>query len=186
MGYSKSFSKTAVFMWNDEIFDVVDENNRVIGAATRSACHSDPSLMHRVAHVLVFDNSGRLILQKRSPNKDIQPGKWDTSVGGHLGIGEKAFDGAKREMKEELGIDAHIEFMYSYIIRTKRESEMVFTYFCMYNGKITHDPEEISYVKKWTEAEVERSLGKNIFTNSFEKDFSLYRESKWSRYTKVE
>ena len=67
-----------------EFFDIVDDEDRVIGQAPRSQCHGDPRLVHRVAHVLVFNSRGELLLQKRSVTKDIQPGKWDTSVGGHL------------------------------------------------------------------------------------------------------
>ena len=67
-----------------EIFDIVDENDRVIGQAPRSECHGNPALVHRVAHVLVFNSRGELLLQKRSQAKDIQPGKWDTILGAYV------------------------------------------------------------------------------------------------------
>ncbi len=91
-------------MAGNEWFDIVDENDRVICQAPRSVCHGDPSLIHRVAHVLVFNRRGQLLLQKRSRSKDIQPGRWDTSVGGHLDPGEDYLEAAYREMREELGI----------------------------------------------------------------------------------
>jgi len=72
----------------DELFDLVNDDDKVIGQALRSACHGDPGLIHRAVHVLVFNSSGALLLQKRAPGKYIQPGKWDTSVGGHLALGE--------------------------------------------------------------------------------------------------
>ena len=83
---------------SNEIFDIFDENDQLIGQAARSECHGNPALIHRVAHVLVFNSQGALILQKRSPHKDIQPGKWDTSVGGHLLPGESYEAGAYRGM----------------------------------------------------------------------------------------
>jgi isopentenyldiphosphate isomerase len=85
--------------------DNVDEQDQVIGQAPRSECHGNPALVHRVAHVLVFDRSDRLLLQKRSMTKDIQPGRWDTSVGGHLDPGESYLEAACREMREELGVE---------------------------------------------------------------------------------
>jgi len=71
-----------------KLFDLLNDDDKVIGQALRSACHGDPGLIHRAVHVLVFNSSGALLLQKRAPGKYIQPGKWDTSVGGHLALGE--------------------------------------------------------------------------------------------------
>ena len=99
----------------EEIFWVVDEADKVIGTATRRECHGNPRLIHRVAHVLVFTSSGDLWLQKRSLAKDIQPGKWDTSVGGHLKPGEDYQAAAYRELAEELGIcGVELTFLYKY------------------------------------------------------------------------
>ena len=81
-----------------ELFEIVDDNDLVIGTAPRRECHGNPALVHRAAHVLVFNRAGQLLLQKRSASKDIQPGKWDTSVGGHLDPGENYLTAAVREM----------------------------------------------------------------------------------------
>lgn len=71
-----------------EIFPLVNEEGVVIGKATRQECHSGSFLLHPVVHLHVFNSRGQLYLQKRALNKDIQPGKWDTSVGGHVGYYE--------------------------------------------------------------------------------------------------
>ncbi|MCK5249813.1 MAG: NUDIX domain-containing protein, partial [Spirochaetaceae bacterium] len=71
----------------NEIFDLVDDEDRVIGRAGRDEVHGNPALLHRVVHVLVFDGRGRIFLQKRAEDKDVQPGRWDTSVGGHVDAG---------------------------------------------------------------------------------------------------
>ena len=74
-----------------EIFELYDaQEYRVIGRATRGECHGRPDLIHAVARVHVRDAQGRLLLQRRSRSKDIAPGLWDTSVGGHLLPGEEA------------------------------------------------------------------------------------------------
>ncbi len=88
-----------------EIFPVVNEEGTVIGSATRGECHSGSRLLHPVVHLHVFDKQGSLYLQKRPEWKDIQPGKWDTAVGGHIDFGEDVVTALHREAREELGID---------------------------------------------------------------------------------
>ncbi len=86
-----------------EIFDVVDANDEVTGTATRSDVHTQ-KLTHRAVHVFVFNKRGDLLLQKRSPLKDMCPGLWDSSVSGHLDSGEFYEAAAVRELEEEMGI----------------------------------------------------------------------------------
>jgi 16S rRNA (adenine1518-N6/adenine1519-N6)-dimethyltransferase len=88
---------------DDEVFDVVDAEDRVTGQATRAEVHSK-GLMHRAVHVLVFNRKGDLFLQRRSRLKDVHPGLWDTSAAGHLDTGEDYPEAAARELEEELGI----------------------------------------------------------------------------------
>jgi isopentenyldiphosphate isomerase len=107
------------FSSDNELLEIVDENGAVIGTAKRSDLHGNPSLIHRVIHILVFDKKGRLLLQKRSLQKDIAPGKWDTSVGGHVNPGEDILSAANREMEEELGVEkCALEYLYSTSFRT--------------------------------------------------------------------
>jgi isopentenyldiphosphate isomerase len=88
----------------EEIFDVVNENDEVIGQNTRREVHAR-GLWHRAVHVLVFNTRGEIFLQKRSLKKDIAAGKWDSSASGHLDTGE-AYDAcAVREVREEIGLD---------------------------------------------------------------------------------
>ena len=97
----------------EEYFPLVDETGAVIGKATRRECHSGSFLLHPVVHLHVFDNKGRLYLQKRALNKDIQPGKWDTSVGGHMDPGETVEQALFREAGEELGLSGFNPVFYS-------------------------------------------------------------------------
>jgi len=160
----------------EEELEIVDEAGHVIGRALRSECHGNPALIHRTAHILVFNTKGELFLQKRSEKKDIQPGKWDTSVGGHLDVGETYEEAALREMAEELGIrDAPLTPLYEYSMRNKLESENVRTYLCTYDGPIAPDPKEISEARFWTLDEIEHGLGSGIFTPNFEEEFGRYK-----------
>jgi isopentenyldiphosphate isomerase len=159
----------------DEILEVVDEKGHVLKLAKRSEIHCNPSLIHRVVHVLVFDKKGRLLLQKRSLNKDVAPGKWDTSVGGHVNPGEGILEAARREMKEELGIsDCRPEYLYAYLFSNHIESELVSTFSCIYNGKFFLNKDEIDEIAFWDMKKIKENLSKNIFSGHFEKEISIY------------
>ena len=163
-------------MQEEDILEIVDEQDRVIGTAPRHRCHGDPSLIHRVAHVLVVNRRGEILLQKRSPHKDVQPGKWDTSVGGHLDPGEGYEEAARRELREELGISAaELTFLYAYPLRNEVESENVRTYHCRHDGRVHPDPVEITEVRFWSCVEIDANLGTGIFTPNFEEEFHRFR-----------
>ena len=159
----------------DELLEIVDRNGKVRGLAKRSELHSNPLLIHRVVHVLVFDKKDRLLLQKRSRNKDIAPGKWDTSVGGHVHPMEDILDAARREMTEELGItECPLCFLYSFLFSNSIESELVSTFSCEYNGKFFFNKDEIEEIAFWDMKKIRANLGKNIFSGHFEKEISIY------------
>src|SRR5215813_13727649 len=90
----------------EDIFDVVNERDEVIGSKPRSEVHR-LGLLHRAVHVLVFNSRGQIFLQKRSMKKDRQPGLWDSSASGHLNCGEDYDACAMRELEEEIGL--HLE-----------------------------------------------------------------------------
>jgi len=162
-----------------EFFEIVDDKGKIIGTAPRNVCHGDPSLVHRAAHVLVFNSAGKLLLQLRSNDKDIQPGKWDTSVGGHLAVGEGYEEAALREMEEELGITGvELRYLYDYPLRNAVESENLRSFYAVYDGVVKHQPEEIDDVRWWDIKDVRASLGSGIFTPNFEEEFALYE--KWN------
>jgi isopentenyl-diphosphate delta-isomerase type 1 len=159
----------------EEIFEVLNTEGRVIGLATRSEVHSNPSLLHRVVHIMVFNKQGDLLLQKRSMNKDIGPGKWDTSVGGHVNPGEDVYSAAVREMDEELGIVlSDLQFLYSYLFKNHRESELVSTFSCVYEGGVHFNTEEIDEVRFWHMQSIEEQIGKGIFSSHFEQEYTHY------------
>ena len=143
---------------SEEIFDVVDESDRVIGSAPRRRCHGDPSLIHRTAHVVVFHPDGnRILLQLRTRTKDIQPGKWDTAVGGHLDRGEDYETAARREMREELGLSSALplKFLFDSRIRNSVESENVRVFSIESAGPFRFQRSEIDEVRFFSRTELE-------------------------------
>ncbi len=159
----------------DELYDIYDESGERVGRATRAEVHADPALIHRAVHILVFRSDGRLLMQKRVKTKDVAPGKWDTSVGGHVDAGEGRLTAAVREMSEELGVEGvELEHLYDFKYRSEKESEDVRTYRCRYDGEVEPHWFEIEQVRDWTLEEIERELGKGVFTKNFEQDFRTY------------
>lgn len=159
----------------DELLDVVDSGGRVIGAAPRRRIHGNNRWLHRVVHLLVIDSGGRLLLQKRSMNKSVAPGKWDTSVGGHVDCGEDVEAALCREASEELGFSpGNPLFAYQYIHSNTHESELVSTFTCTHDGPFHHNPEEIESVAFWDPAEISAGLGKGILSDNFEDEYRRY------------
>ena len=160
---------------HDELLEVVTENGEVIRTLLRSEIHGNPSLIHRVVHVLVFNKKGELFLQKRSMDKDVAPGEWDTSVGGHVNSGETPEEALSREMEEELGITGCTPvFLYTYIHTNPYETELVYTYSCVYDGKIRFNREEIDEVCPWTLDDIKENSCKGIFSDNFKHEFKTY------------
>lgn len=161
---------------DEEMLEVVDQSGKVLRLAKRSAVHSDPSMIHRVVHVLVFDKLGRLLLQKRSQSKDVAPGKWDTSVGGHVSPGEDIEDAARREMEEELGISGcTLTFLYRYLFSGTRETELVHTFSCVHSGPFHYNKDEIEALEFRPLNEIKNNLGSGgDFSRHFEREITAY------------
>ena len=155
----------------DELLPLVDENGNITGAATRGECHNGSMMMHPVVHLHVFNSKGELYLQKRPEWKDIQPGKWDTAVGGHIDLGEHVEQALFREAGEELGIeDFTPEALPQYVFRSACECEMVYPYKTVYDKDI-RPSEETSGGRFWNMDEIRESIGKDILTPNFEQEF---------------
>ena len=162
----------------EEYFPILSTEGEVIGKATRQDCHSGSMLLHPVVHLHIFRQSGYIYLQKRSLNKDIQPGKWDTAVGGHVDYGETIEDALYREVYEELGLkDILPQKLISYIFQSEIEREMINVYYIIANDDFApiYDSVEIDDARFWHIDEIDSAIGTGILTPNFEKEFNLIR-----------
>lgn len=154
-----------------EIFPIVDESGATIGKTTRGECHSGSKLLHPVVHLHLFDSAGRIYLQQRPLWKDIQPGKWDTAVGGHIDYGETVEEALLRETREELGLTGvSTTFLMQYVFESEREKELVHVFRATYDGEV-RPSDELDGGRFWTMKELNEAFGKGVFTPNFEQEF---------------
>lgn len=138
---------------NQELLDVVDINDEIVDIKTRGEIHAR-GLMHRAVHVLVFNSRGELFIQKRSMQKDENPGLWDTSSAGHVDSGECYRECAVRELQEELGIrvDSGLEYLFHLPPSHLNGMEHSHIYRYIYDGELVLQQDEIEE-GKWLSAQ---------------------------------
>ncbi|GET25353.1 NUDIX domain-containing protein [Prolixibacter sp. NT017] len=169
--------KMPVVADDEEWLPVVDEEGKVIGKAPRSACHNGQKILHPVVHLHVFNPKGHIYLQKRPEDKLVQPGKWDTAVGGHISFGESVETALKREAYEEIGLtDFQARPMASYKWETDVEAELVYSYTSYDYKKIRLHSDEVTEGKFWSRSQIEKNLGKDVFTPNFEFEFKMMEQ----------
>lgn len=154
----------------DEIFDLVDGDDRVIGRVRRGDAHTNPALLHRSVQVLIFDGMGRVLLQRRSSTKDLYPGVYCASASGHVHSGDDYATTAARELREELGVGVPLRFVERQLIASPFETEMTALYAGRCDGPFTFHPRETDGGRFFTLAEIaaERAAGTLPLTPSVE------------------
>ena len=162
--------------WNrEEWLPIVDEEGKVQGYAPRSVVHSGKTKwLHPVVHLQVITPDG-LWLQKRPGHKTVQPGKWDTAVGGHVSKGEDIQTALRKEAMEEIGVNPdNAIFLGRYLWRSEIERELVFVFALWYDNLITPNFKELDGGKAWTFSDIEAARGKNVLTPNFEEEYRRY------------
>lgn len=158
-----------------EMLPLVDEEGRVLGRASRGACHSGSRLLHPVVHLHVFNSKGQLFLQLRPSWKRIQPNKYDTATGGHVGADETIAQALRREVEEELGITEYEpEFLGKYVFDSRVERELVYVHRTLYDGAFHLSPTELAGGRFFNREEILRSIGKGVLTPNFESEYVKY------------
>ncbi|MBM3889505.1 MAG: NUDIX domain-containing protein [Verrucomicrobia bacterium] len=160
-----------------ELLDVVNDRDEVVARASRGEIHQR-GLMHRAVHIFVFNPDGELYLQKRSQTKDTFPGCYDSSASGHLDAGESYDACARRELREELGLEADAGLMWLFKIPASAETgwEHVAFYTCQTDATPQPNPREIESGRFHTLAEVIAMVQADPrqFANAFLKVFEQF------------
>lgn len=164
----------------EEIFDIVDEFDRVIGIAPRSEVHRVWH-KHRAVHIFAFDDAGRLWLQKRSASKDCCPLMHDSSAAGHLASGESYEVCARREVLEEMGLDVVPQFRFTVAACQETGWEHVHFYTCRVCRAIRFNEDEIEsgrfYTLQSVSAWIDRAADQ--FASGFVKIFREFQRRGW-------
>ncbi len=162
----------------EEVLDVVDNQDNVIGQATRKECHKQ-FLRHRTVQILVFDMQGRIFVQKRSRKKDVFPGLYEASCSGHVQAGEAYRQAAVRELAEELGIthqEHELKELFTFKLRAKPENEIItqFSLRCTCVGQLQKEEVESGEFIDWDELVQRIEKNPRQFTPGFVAAFERY------------
>lgn len=161
-----------------EYFPVVEPSGLVVGRSAREYCHGGQKPLHPVVHLHIIDRYSRIYLQKRSMKKEIQPGKWDTAVGGHVAYGEAICEALHRESSEELGLrDFNPIYIETYLFESEIETEMVNVFAAVGSYELNPDLDEVDEGRWWPVEEIDANIGKGLFTPNFESEYTMIRTS---------
>lgn len=145
---------------------IVDERNNPVGEADMFDAW-EQGLIHRIARVMVEDEKGRVLLQKRTADMKMYPNCWDNSAAGHVDAGESNEVAAARELEEELGLVGDLEEAGSYFTSAQHDDKVVKRFNHVYKTivdstvKTTLEPDEVTEVKWFTVDEVKRLIDKH-------------------------
>lgn len=159
----------------EELFPAVDAQGNVVGTVKRSYAHGGSKILHPVVHLHLFNSKGELFLQKRPQWKDIQPGKWDTSTGGHMDVGETVEQALRREVAEELGVVGFKPVsMGHYVFESARERELVYVHRTVFDGAVCPNPTELDGGRFWSADEIAENIGRGVLTPNFESEYKRF------------
>lgn len=149
-----------ILQTNEEVLDLVNEKDEVIGVVKKSEANTNPKLIHREIGVILFDENNRVLLQKRSLQKKVFPGYWTISVAGHVKSGDSEEITAHRELLEEMGIDTKLVFLYKALAKFPRETH----FNSIFMGKIPTyfkpvlQTEEVAEIKLVAKEDLEKMM----------------------------
>ena len=162
----------------DELVDLVDRRNRVIGLASRAQVRGS-NLLHRGVGILCSDSQGRTWVHRRTDTKDLFPGMYDMFIGGVVTSGETYLASARREIAEELGIRGpEPEYMFTHAYEDDRNRTFIQVYRVTWDGPVTFQPEEIAWGGQVPEAELEAWADRNIVPDGMDVFLHMLR---WQR-----
>lgn len=161
----------------EEWVPLVDPNGKITGTAPRSVVHNGSKLLHPVVHMHVINSKKELLLQKRPVTKIIQPGKWDTAVGGHITAGEDLQQALKKEAFEEIGLqDFNARLLNVYTWESDVEAELVYLFLTENSRSFRIQSDEVEETRFWNRKQIEENLSSDVFTPNFEHEFQFLKE----------
>jgi len=160
----------------EEILDVVNESNEIVGSAPRKGIHKT-SLLHRSAHIFLLDSQGRIWLEKRALTTDTFPGYYNSSAAGHISQGESYLLGAQREAEEELGIESlELEQKHTLAASPETSNEFVAFFIAKSDAKPRVNEEATTSLEPYSIAQIDQMIANGEkFVPIFLKLFEWYK-----------
>jgi len=154
---------TLIFM--EEQVVLVSENDEILGFMEKQQAHIN-GILHRAFSVFLFNKNGEMLLQKRAASKYHSPNQWTNAVCSHPRRGETYLEGAKRRLKEELGIETNLEEKFHFIYKAHVgdnlwEHELDHVFIGNYEGEFHLNPQEVSEVRYISSENLEKELSEN-------------------------
>lgn len=133
----------------DEIVDVVNDKDEVIGQSTKGEVNSNPNVIHREVGILIYNTEGKILIQQRSAKKKAYPLYWMISVAGHVPAGMSPIEAAHKELVEELGFDTDLKLYEKMFLKYPYETQFCYGYIGKIpdNAKVVIDPHETESYK---------------------------------------
>lgn len=157
---------------SDEILDLVDENDEIIGRVVKSEANQDSNLLHREIAVMIYDNQKRVLVQQRSKKKKVYPGYWTLSCAGHVPRGMDPLEAAHKELKEELGFDTNLVFVNKWKFSYPNETHFCYGFLGQYPNKtIIIDQDEVEQTRFASREEYFNLPKRTKSSNKMLKDF---------------
>lgn len=151
----------------------IDENDEVIGKVSRSDAH-ERMVLHRSGMIFLENSKGKIFLTFRSPKKTIFGGRYDSSAAFHVTYGESYEESAKREMKEELGVNAPLVYIGKFKHKDFPEYQFLAVFVCKWDKKITLDEKESERGGFYTKKEVSEIVAGGKVTPWLRDGWKLY------------
>ena len=158
---------------SEEMLVVVNGRDEVLEYLPRSICHRPPYLMHREIFVVLFEGLEKVWLQKRSMQKEQWPGRWTVTASGHVAKGQSYLDAAKRELVEEVGVEAVLKKSVKFVSELVENRAMIQVFTGVYMGGFVLDGKEVDEVRSYEKSELEKMRDK--FTPAAEKCLKMLK-----------
>jgi len=160
-----------------EWLPVVDEEGHIIGKATREECHRNPDLIYPVIRMHLINSSRQVLLQKRSLKSDIEAGKWDAAVAGHVHFNENIEQAVFREAMEEINFKPQqIELIERRIFRASTSTALMFVFITKTDQQITANTNEVESVRFYTLKQVLELKSKGLISEGLEQEIELLKK----------
>ncbi len=164
---------------NTEFLPIVDEEGKLLGKASRAECHLNPELMYPVVRLHVFNSKGEILLQRRSLKSDIEPGKWDSAVAGHVRYGEEIDAALKRESLEEIGIDiSEFQLLSKRVFKAKTSTALMFVFIAVTDDIPEANKKEVEEIAFYKLQEIMPLINKGKASMGLEQEFEMLKTIK--------